>query len=151
MLTIRLQRVGRKNDPSFRVVVTDSKNGPQSGKFLEILGSYNARFGKPQLNSERINHWISKGAQISDTVRNMLVKFKVIKSETVNVLGPKPVKPEAPKEEVKEKVKTEEVKEEVKIETPAESITEAETSNITSEEVPVAEAPEEIKTEEGVA
>ncbi len=46
MLTIRLQRVGRKNDPSFRVVVTDSKHGPQSGKFLEVVGAYDARQGK---------------------------------------------------------------------------------------------------------
>lgn len=99
MLKIRLQRVGRKNDPSFRVVVTDSKNGPQSGKFLEVLGSYNARFGKPLLNNDRIKHWIAMGAGVSDTVHNMLVKFKVISGDTVNVLGPKPVKPEEPKVE----------------------------------------------------
>jgi len=37
MLKIRLQRIGRKNEAAFRLVVTDSKNGPQSGKFLEIL------------------------------------------------------------------------------------------------------------------
>jgi len=43
MLMIRLQRVGRKHEPVFRLVLTDSKNGPKSGKFLEILGSYDTR------------------------------------------------------------------------------------------------------------
>lgn len=125
MLMIRLQRVGRKNDPSFRVVVTDSKNGPQSGKFLEVLGSYNARFGKPQLNADRIKHWLAMGAGISDTVHNMLVKFKVVAGKTVNVLGQKPVKPEEPKVEEKapeapvvEKVEEVKVEEEVATETP---------------------------------
>lgn len=78
MLTIRLQRVGRKNDPSFRVVLTDKRNAAQSGKFLEVVGSYNARRGEPQLKAERIQHWLSKGAQASDTVHNLLVNAKVV-------------------------------------------------------------------------
>lgn len=157
MLMIRLQRVGRKNDPSFRVVVTDSKNGPQSGKFLEVLGSYNARFGKPQLNADRIKHWLAMGAGISDTVHNMLVKFKVVAGKTVNVLGQKPVKPEevnppaggeekAPEAPVVEKV--EEVKvEEVVTEAPVveEAPVEAPTETTPEPEV-VAETPAEEKT-----
>ena len=43
MLKIRLQRIGRKNDPSFRAVLTDSKNSTKSGKFLEIVGTYNPK------------------------------------------------------------------------------------------------------------
>lgn len=78
MLTIRLQRVGRKNDPSFRVVLTDKRNAAQSGKFLEIVGSYNARHGEPQLKAQRIQHWLSKGAQASDTVHNLLVGAKIV-------------------------------------------------------------------------
>ena len=90
MLIIRLQRVGRVNDPSFRVVLTDSKNGPRSGKYLEILGSYDARKGKSQLEKERILHWISVGAQVSDTMNNILVNNKVLKTKKVNVtLKPK--------------------------------------------------------------
>jgi small subunit ribosomal protein S16 len=89
MLKVRLQRVGRKNDPSFRVVVTESQNGPQSGKFLEILGSYDARQGKPQLKGERIKYWLDRGAQASGTVNNMLVKFGIINGQTVNVLPKK--------------------------------------------------------------
>ncbi|MCE9628872.1 MAG: 30S ribosomal protein S16 [Candidatus Vogelbacteria bacterium] len=154
MLMIRLQRVGRKNDPSFRVVVTDSKNGPQSGKFLEVLGSYNARFGKPQLNADRIKHWLAMGAGISDTVHNMLVKFKVVAGKTVNVLGQKPVKPEEPKVEEKapeapvvEKVEEVKVEEEVATETPVveEAPVEAPVETTPEPEV-VAETPAEEKT-----
>lgn len=108
MLKLRLQRVGRKNDPSFRVVVTESTNGPKSGNFIEILGSYDARQGKPILKADRIKHWISKGVVVSDTMNNMLVKFKIIEGETRNVLPkrkPAPAK-EEPQAEVKAEVET---------------------------------------------
>ncbi len=89
MLKIRLQRVGRKNDPSFRVVVMDSRKDSQSGKFIEILGNYNARQGKPTLNGERIKHWMSQGAQVSDTLHNLLIQEKVITGQKINVLPKK--------------------------------------------------------------
>jgi small subunit ribosomal protein S16 len=54
MLKIRLQRIGRKNDPSFRAVLTDSKNSTKSGKFLEILGTYNPKAGEKVFNTDRI-------------------------------------------------------------------------------------------------
>lgn len=102
MLIIRLQRVGRKNDPSFRVVLTDSKNGPRSGKYLEVLGSYDARKGKAQLEKDKIKHWISKGAQTSGTLHNLLVSHKIIDSKKINVLPQikkvEPAKTEAKKE-----------------------------------------------------
>ena len=82
---IRLQRVGRKNDPSFRVVVTDSRNSTKSGKFIEIVGSYDARKHEPQLNGERIKYWISKGAKTSGTVNNLLVRAKIISGAKVHV------------------------------------------------------------------
>src|SRR3972149_10416709 len=63
MLMIRLQRVGRKNDPSFRVVLTDSKNGPRSGKFLEILGTYNSKAGVINFKEDRVKYWMSVGAK----------------------------------------------------------------------------------------
>lgn len=138
MLTIRLQRVGRKNDPSFRVVVTDSKNGPQSGKFLEILGSYNARFGKPTLNADRIKHWLSKGAGISDTVRNMLIHFKVIEGVKTNPLPPKkeaPVVESAPEvAPVAEKVAEEATPEVVEEAQTPEQSTEAPAPEVLAEE-----------------
>lgn len=91
MLKIRLQRVGKKHDPSFRVLLTDSKNSAKTGKFLEILGSYDARKGKPQLQAERITYWISKGAQPSETLHNILVDEKIVEGKKKNVLSRKPV------------------------------------------------------------
>ena len=87
MLKVRLQRVGRKNNPSFRVVVTDSKNGPKSGRFIEILGSYDARQGEPELKADRIKHWLNVGAQTSGTVNNLLIRKKIISGKKVNVLS----------------------------------------------------------------
>lgn len=89
MLKIRLQRTGRKNNPAFRVVLTDSKNAAKSGKFKEILGSYNVLGGETIFNTERIKYWISCGAQTSDTVHNFLVKQKIIEGKTKNVLSKK--------------------------------------------------------------
>ena len=86
MLKIRLQRTGRKNDPAFRVVLTDSKNSTKSGKFLEIVGNYNPKKGKTDFNAERILHWISMGAKLSDTMHNFLVDKNIIKGKKINVL-----------------------------------------------------------------
>ncbi len=88
MLIIRLQRVGRTHEPSFRIVLTDSKNGPKSGKAVEVLGSYDARKGKGNnhIDGEKVKYWISKGAKVSDTVHNYLVDEKVLTGKKINVL-----------------------------------------------------------------
>ena len=101
MLKIRLQRIGRKNDPAFRVVLTDSKNSTKSGKFLEIIGNYNPKAGTTVFNTERIKHWIKNGAQLSGTVHNFLVKEKVIEGKKKNVLPKK--KPTTSRKELKAK------------------------------------------------
>lgn len=99
MLNIRLQRVGRKNDPSFRVIVVDSKLKPKAGNFLEILGSYDARKGKPVVQVDRVKHWLSVGARASGTVHNILLDLGIVKGKKVNVLGKKtPIVKEAPAE-----------------------------------------------------
>ena len=87
MLKIRLQRVGRKNEPSFRIVLVDSRMGPKSGKALEILGSHDFREGKGnnKINGDRIKYWISKGAKASDTVHNMLIKNQIISGKKIAV------------------------------------------------------------------
>lgn len=102
MLIIRLQRVGRTNDPSFRVIVTDSKRAAKTGSVLEIVGNYDARQGKPQLDADRIQHWIKNGAQVSDTVHNLLVKNKIIDGKTIHTVPVKPVQPEKAEEAVVE-------------------------------------------------
>lgn len=89
MLKIRLQRTGRKNDPAFRVVLTDSKNATKSGKFLEILGSYNVKAGVVEFKADRILYWVKNGAQVSDTVHNFLVTKKIIEAKKKNALSRK--------------------------------------------------------------
>ncbi len=106
MLKIRLQRVGRKHEPSFRLVLTDSKNGPKSGKYNEILGWYDVRRdNKPeQIDVERVKYWMSKGAQVSDTVHNFLVEKKAIEGKKINKLPKKsPIKKDEPKAEGEKK------------------------------------------------
>ena len=86
MLKIRLERVGRKNDPSFRVVLTESKNAAKSGKFLKVLGHYDSRKDTIHLEGEEIKSWISKGAQVSDTMHNLLISNKILEGKKKNVL-----------------------------------------------------------------
>jgi small subunit ribosomal protein S16 len=129
MLKIRLQRTGRTNDPSYRVVVTEHTNGPKSGRAVESLGSYNPKTKERILNSERITYWLSKGAQASGTMHNMLVSAGIISGKKVNVLPKKTVPKkeeaaaaEAPKAAVNEapaEEKTEEKKDEAEVSTQA--------------------------------
>lgn len=96
MLKIRLQRVGRKHEPTFRVVLTDSKNSTKSGRFHEILGFYDPRKKNEEIKGDRIKEWMGKGAQVSDTVYNLLITHKVIEGKKKNVLPRKaPYKTEA--------------------------------------------------------
>jgi small subunit ribosomal protein S16 len=89
MLMIRLQRTGRRNQPFFRVVLTDSRNGAKSGRFKEILGSYDPKAGNVDLKGDRIKHWIEMGAQTSGTVHNFLVDQKIVEGKKENVLPKK--------------------------------------------------------------
>jgi|SRR3989344_8452107 len=87
MLKIRMQRVGRKHEPVFRLVLTESKNGPKSGKFLEILGSYDSRRGeKAEFKADRISHWMNHGVKLSPTVHNILVDKGVVVGKKISVL-----------------------------------------------------------------
>jgi small subunit ribosomal protein S16 len=75
MVAIRLRRAGSKKRPFFRVVVTDSQAARDS-RFIEILGHYNPR-SRPavvQIDRERVEHWIKKGARPSDSVRTLMAR-----------------------------------------------------------------------------
>jgi small subunit ribosomal protein S16 len=76
-VSIRLRREGAKNRPYYKVVVTDSQS-PRDGKFIEIIGTYDPKMPShnSSLNVERVEYWISKGAQPSDTVRSLIKKNK---------------------------------------------------------------------------
>ena len=133
---MRLQRTGRKNDASFRVVVTDSRRGPKSGKHVDLLGSYNPKMNHVQIDGEKAKEWIAKGVQVSDTMHNILVGQKIIEGKKINVLPRKsPVVDE-------EKVKAE-----------AEAKAAAEAAKAEAEKAPEADAeetPEEAPAEEKV-
>ena len=85
MLKIRLQRIGRTHEPSFRLVLTESKNSTKSGRFKEILGSYDPRKSNDSLNIERIKYWLSQGASPTPTIHNHLVKHRIINAKKINV------------------------------------------------------------------
>jgi small subunit ribosomal protein S16 len=94
MLTIRLQRVGRVNEPQFRVVLTDKRNSSKSGKFKEVLGSYDPKGGKIEVKSDRVKYWLGKGAKASGTVHNFLVDKKLAEGKKKNVLPKRKAKKE---------------------------------------------------------
>lgn len=104
MLMIRLQRIGRIHEPTFRVVLTDSKNGPKSGKYLKNLGWYDTRIKNKvdQIDTEAVKQWMSKGAKLSVTLHNFLVSNKIITGKKINALPKKtPIKKEIPAEAAK--------------------------------------------------
>jgi len=81
---IRFQRVGRKNDPAFRIVVTEKSSKPKSSG-IEIVGSYYPKTKETHLKNERIIYWMSKGAKLSPRVHNLLVAHKIMVFPTINV------------------------------------------------------------------
>lgn len=82
MLTIRLTRIGKKKQPLYRFIVSEKARDPW-GKALEILGSYNTLVSPSAVNLdvERVKYWLSKGAQTSDTVNNILIDQKIISGD----------------------------------------------------------------------
>ena len=86
MLKMRLQRICRKNDPSYRVIVTDSRNAAKRGRSVDLIGSYSPKGGEFKIDGEKAKYWISKGVQVSDTVHNFLVSHKIIEGKKKNVL-----------------------------------------------------------------
>jgi len=99
MLKIRLQRVGRKHEPIFRLVLTDSKNSTKSGRLKEVLGSYDPRKSVDAMNAERIKYWLKMGAKATGTVHNLLITNKVTEGKKVNVLPRKTPKLKEVKED----------------------------------------------------
>jgi len=94
---IRFQRIGRTNDPAFRIVVLEKERAAKAGNIVELLGTYNPRSKALTLNEERVKHWISMGAQPTGSIHNLLVNKKVIEGKKINVLSKKsPINPPSP-------------------------------------------------------
>ena len=77
MVKIRLRRMGAKKAPFYRIVVADSR-APRDGRFIEEVGTYNpdAEGEKLKVNMDRVQYWVSNGAQPTDTVRGLLKKVE---------------------------------------------------------------------------
>jgi len=150
MLKIRLQRTGRKHEPTFRIVLTDSKNSTKSGKFKEILGSYDPRFDKQEIKTDRVLHWIKEGVQVSDSIHNLFINTGTIKGAKKNVLSKKsPIVDEAKiKAEAEAAAKAAEEKARAEAEAAAKEAEAVEAAAAPAEETPAepvveAEAPKE--------
>jgi small subunit ribosomal protein S16 len=79
MVKIRLRRTGKTKQPSYRVVVADSRS-PRDGKFIEIIGHYNP-IRQPkvlEINGERARYWLGVGAQPTETVATLLKRVSVL-------------------------------------------------------------------------
>lgn len=145
MLMIRFQRIGRTNDPAFRIVVLEKERAAKAGNIVEQLGTYNPRSKALTLNEESVKAWIEKGAQPTDSIRNLLINKNVIEGKKVNVLPKKtPQKAEKTEEEAPA---TEAVAETAPAEAPSEAEVSAEAEPASEEtpapapEAPVEEAP----------
>lgn len=82
MLTIRLQRIGKKNAPTYRLVVAEKGRDTQ-GRNLEILGTFNPRAKADGFlpDADRVKYWLSKGAQASPTLHNLFVQTGIVSGE----------------------------------------------------------------------
>jgi len=70
---IRLMRFGKKKQPTYRIVVTDQRNA-RNGEYIEKLGFYNPIKGEIKIEKEKIDLWVKKGAQLAESVKNLLKK-----------------------------------------------------------------------------
>ncbi|MEA2701914.1 MAG: small subunit ribosomal protein [Candidatus Parcubacteria bacterium] len=89
MLMIRFQRIGRKNDPAFRIVVLEKSSGPKAGTYVDLVGTYNPKTKAVTLKPERIRDWMGKGAQVSPSLYNLLVKQGVLEGSKHAVVSKK--------------------------------------------------------------
>ncbi len=85
MLVMRFFRVGKKNQPSFKVVVTDKRNPPRAGRFVEEVGFYNPLTKEKVLRKDRIQYWVSQGVKPSPTVYNLLIKEGILEGKKIAV------------------------------------------------------------------
>lgn len=97
MLTIRLQRTGKKNQADFRIVLAE-KEAPVKKKHLEVLGAYNPRKKDFKVNEDRVKYWVSQRVQLSPTVHNLFVTKGLVEGAKVKAFNT-PKKVEEKKEE----------------------------------------------------
>jgi small subunit ribosomal protein S16 len=84
MLVIRFFRAGKKNQPLYKIVVTDKRKSSVKGTYVEEVGFFNPLKDKKFLRAERIKYWISVGAKPSATVHNLLISEKIIEGKKIS-------------------------------------------------------------------
>lgn len=158
MLMIRFQRIGRKNDASFRMAVLEKTAGPKAGKYVDLVGTYNPKTKQISYKADRIQDWIGKGAQVSPSLKNLLIKNGVLTGEKQAVISKKNLEKNIAKKKAEEEAAAAKAAEEAaKAEAAAKAAAEAEAAAAAEapaeEAAPVAEeapeaAPEEAPVEE---
>ena len=93
MVRLRLRRTGTRNKACFRVVAADSRS-PRDGRFLEVLGLYDPRHEDENLNMDRVDYWLTNGAQPSKTVASIIERVR--KGVSMKTVKPDPPPPLAP-------------------------------------------------------
>ena len=146
MLTIRMQRTGRKGYASFRIVVQDSRFSPSSGRVVAKIGHYNPHTKETVIDKEKAVEYLKNGAKPSPRVVRLLQAEKVALPDWVETStndkkrktrNPEKLRKDQPKEElVAEKVTTEETPEVAETEKAPEEVSEA-AQEVTETEVPV--------------
>jgi small subunit ribosomal protein S16 len=79
-VALKLYRLGKRKNPIYRIVAID-KRAKRNGEYIEVIGTYNPMVepAKIELNEEKLNYWLEKGAQVADGVRKLLKKTKKVK------------------------------------------------------------------------
>ncbi len=145
MLKIRLQRIGKKKQAHYKVVVMEHTR-KTTGKYLELLGWYNPHTSEIEVDAEKLNHHLANGAQMSATVNNLLITRGIIKGEKVTSWKPKK-RPQKEEETPKAEIKPAEApKEKAPVEEP--KAEEAPAEEASAEEVKAEEPKEEVEKTE---
>lgn len=80
-----MHRIGKTNQPSFKIVVVDKRRSAAAGRFCEEVGFVNRVTKETKLNKDRIKHWLSRGAQPSPSIKNLLISEKLIEGKKIPV------------------------------------------------------------------
>jgi small subunit ribosomal protein S16 len=143
MLTIRLQRTGKKNQADFRIVLAE-KEAPVKKKIVEILGSYNPRKKNFQVKEERLKYWVSQRVELSETVHNLLVTKGFVEGAKVKAFTIPKQAPEAAEAKLGEALAAPPAGGE----TPAQAVEATAEMEAKLENIPVAETAAEKSAEE---
>ena len=151
MLMIRLQRIGRKNDPAFRMVVTEKTASVKAGNYVDLVGTYNPKTKAFTVAEDRIKDWMKKGAQLSPSLSNLLIKKGIIEGKVVQVISKQNLEKNVAKKAEEQAKKDAEAKaaadKAVEDAKAAEAVVEEAPAEVVAEEVPT-EA--EVKAEDTV-